>query len=207
MNFYSISSKAYDILDKTYFKETGSNPREVVESMISDSSVKILDLCCGTLSNTLSVAERYPNAKVVGVDISKSMLTVARDKYRKKDLSNVYLRCTDATSTGFKDKTFDYIIIGLVLHESSPELREGILREAYRLLKDDGKLIVLEWEKQDSIASRIKFAPLYLMEIINCKTFKEFYLCDREAYFKQFHFHTVEEVHCNYSIVMSLQKV
>ena len=35
-------------------------------------------------------------------------------------------------------KSFDYVIIGLVLHESKPILRQAIIREAFRVLKRDG---------------------------------------------------------------------
>lgn len=206
MNFYSVSSKVYDLLDRTYFMEKGNNPRKVIDSMIPNSSVQILDLCCGTLSNTFSVAEKYPKAKIMGVDLSREMLTVARKKIKKKKLTNVYLKCADATNIDLKEASFDYIIIGLVLHECSPELRQGILKEADRLLKNDGFLILLEWEKQHSIVRKLKYAPLYLGEKINCKYFSDFFLYDKEGYLKRYQFSMVEKIHCNYSIVIKFKK-
>lgn len=69
------------------------------------------------------------------------------------------LKRADATNTGIADKSVDYIILGLVLHESSPKLIKGILQEAYRGLKDNGNLIVLEWEQQKRFHKIVKFSP------------------------------------------------
>lgn len=206
MNTYSSISKAYDLLDVTYFKEAGQNPREVIAKMIPNDEINILDMCCGTLSNTIAIAKEKPNIKVVGLDLSKDMLGMAKKKLVEQHIRNVDLKCADATKTEMEKHTFDYIIIGLVLHESSPELIRGMLHEAYRLLKDDGHLIVLEWEPPKRFIQTLKFFPLYLGEIINCKTFKQFYKADKEVYFKKYGFKTIQKEYCNYSIVLKMKK-
>lgn len=42
---------------------------------------RIIDLGCGTGNFTAKLAELYPEAKVVGVDFSENMLTVAKEKF------------------------------------------------------------------------------------------------------------------------------
>ena len=206
MNIYSIVSKVYDLLDILYFKENGLNPREMITKMIPNKKITILDMCCGTLSNTITIAKERSSIKVVGLDLSKDMLQVARKKLYKQRISNVYLKCADATKTKIKKQSFDYIIIGLVLHESSPELIRGILHEAYRLLKDDGHLIVFEWEPPQKTKQIMKFFPLYLGERLNCKTFKQFYTSDKELYFRKYGFKVEQKYYCNYSIVLNMKK-
>lgn len=206
MNIYSIISKAYDLLDITYFNETGKNPRKIIMEMIPNKEITILDMCCGTLSNTITIAKEKPDIKVVGLDLSKDMLRVAKKKLYKQHIRNVYLKCADATKTKMKKQSFDYIIIGLVLHESSPELIKGMLQEAYRLLKDDGHLIVLEWEPPKKYVQTLKFLPLYLGERLNCKTFKQFYTADKELYFRKYGFRVEQKEYCNYSIVLNMKK-
>lgn len=207
MNFYSIVSKVYDLLDITYFSEKGKNPRNIIQSYVSIEKCRILDLCCGTFSNGFNIAKKNEHCKIMGVDISEKMLGVANRKIKKAGLNNVYLKKADATNTKLPDKSFDYIIIGLVLHECSPELREGILKEAYRVLKDNGKMIILEWEKSESLMRRIKYAPLYAAEIMNCEAFKQFFECNKKDFFEKYNFKTLEEQHCNYSTVMLLEKL
>ena len=207
MNIYTFLSLGYDLLDHIWLSEKGINPRNVIQDIIPNASCRILDMCCGTFTNGLMIAKNKPECRVYGIDRSAAMLREAKRKIRKNDLRNVRVKCLDATDTGIKEKTFDYIVIGLVLHECSPELRKNILEEAYRLLKDDGKLIILEWEKQTGIRKRIKYAPLYVLEALNCKSFKNFFLCDKEVYFKEHGFKMTDVVHCNYSSVMSLKKL
>lgn len=206
MNIYSIISKAYDLLDMMYFYETGKNPRQVIMNMIPNRKINILDMCCGTLSNTIAIAKCKPDIKVVGLDLSKDMLQVAKKKLYKQQIKNVYLKCADATRTEMKKQSFDYIIIGLALHESSPELVKGVLHEAYRLLKDNGNLIVLEWEPPKKFHQIIKFFPLYLGEKANCKTFKQFYTSDKELFFRKYGFIAEQKEYCNYSIVLNMKK-
>lgn len=207
MNLYPIVSKAYDFLDIIYFKEEGTNPRQVIINMISQKNATVLDMCCGTLSNTLTLAQSKPDIKVMGIDLSKEMLQTAKQKVSRHQINNIHLKCLDATNTGLKSNSFDYVILGLVLHESSPQLINGLLQEAYRLLKKEGTLIILEWEPPKSLRQKLKFLPLYLGEQLNCKTFHQFYTMDKESFFKKHGFKTLKKQHCNYSIVLNLKKL
>lgn len=206
MDIYAALAKVYDLLDVIYFRETGKNPREVIEHWIPNENKKLMDLCCGTLSNTLTIAKKNSALNVIGLDLSKDMLRVAKKKAKQQGLKNVRFKCADATNTGFKDESFDYLILGLVLHENTPSLDDALLKEANRLLKEDGRLIVLEWAPPNKLYQLIKFAPLYLVETLSCKTFRKFYEADKEVYFRHHGFEVVEQELCNYSIVLNLKK-
>lgn len=83
----------------------------------------------------LQIAKKNPNAKIVGVDLSKDMLVVAREKVNKENLANVRLHRMDATQMNFKDESFDKVLLSLVLHEMDEELAKKIIKEAMRLKK------------------------------------------------------------------------
>ena len=208
---YKIMSPGYDILDKTFFRNNGRkdgrNPREVLAELIPNEKSMVLDMCCGTGSNGINVAIKNPNVTVVGLDRSKSMLLKARQKVNSLGLNNVKLICRDATDTGLKSEIFDYIIIGLALHECNPDLWNGILSEAHRLLKKDGHLIILDWERQKGISNKIKFAPMYITETIcTPKYFREYFNSDKEVFFSRFGFKAEKNIRCKYTFVMSLKK-
>ena len=206
MRIYGSASGIYDLLDVLYFTKNGVNPRRVIMDLIPNAPVKILDMCCGTCSNTLMIAKEKQLTSVIGVDISPEMLNIAQNKAKENNISNLLLMNEDATHTSLSDSSFDFIIIGLVLHEISPALTKQILKEAYRLLKPEGRAIILEWEKQTSLLRRIKFSPILLMEKINSKTFTEFYHSDKNTLFAKYNFNVKQIHHCDYSIVVELIK-
>lgn len=208
---YKLISPGYDILDKTFFRDNGRkngrNPREVLSELIPDEKVMVLDMCCGTGTNGIGIAMKKPAVTVVGLDRSRPMLKRARRKVQELGLSNVKLICRDATDTGLKDEMFDYIIIGLVLHECDSILWRTILSEVYRLLKKNGRLLILDWERQTVLFDKMKFAPMYIAESIGTpKYFREYYYSDKEAFFSGYGFEAETNIRCKYTFVMTLKK-
>lgn len=204
---YKLISPGYDILDRTLFRGKEGNPREALSEMIPDKKCRVLDMCCGTGTNGLSIAMKRPKATVVGLDRSQSMLRKARQKVIRHGLKNMKLICRDAADTGFKDELFDYVVIGLVLHECTPELWNSILSEAHRVLKKDGRLFVLDWDRQNTPGRRCIFAPMYLVETLGTpRYFKEYYNSDKAKFFSAYGFMAEENVKCRYSFVISLKK-
>ena len=205
--FYRKISLVYDVLDRMYFTSGGRNPREIVGEMIQKDRARVLDMCCGTFANGFVTACKKPDATVIGLDRSRQMLQKAKLKVEEKGLKNVKLLCRDATDTGIRDGVFDYIIIGLVLHECDPKHWEAILSEARRLLKDDGRLIILDWDVQETLKGKLKFSPLYLCENIGTPTyFKKYYYSDKRIFFADYGFEMERMERCDVTFVASFRK-
>ena len=201
--FYKVMSGFYDLLDVIYFRKYETSPRKVVFDTIGKKD-NVLDLCTGTATNAIAIAKKNPNAKIVGVDLSKDMLVVAREKVNKENLANVRLYRMDATQMNFKDESFDKVLLSLVLHETDEELAKKIIKEAMRVMKPDGELVVTEWERSDNFIKKILFIPI---EILEPKLYKIFVTKDHKKYFKEFGLEQVECKHCDYSKVMRLKKI
>ena len=201
--FYKVMSGFYDLLDVIYFRKYETSPRKVVFDTIGKKD-NVLDLCTGTATNAIAIAKKNPNAKIVGVDLSKDMLVVARNKVNKENLANVRLYRMDATQMNFKDESFDKVLLSLVLHETDEELAKKIIKEAMRVMKPDGELVVTEWERSDNFIKKILFIPI---EILEPKPYKTFVTKDHKKYFKEFGLEQVECKHCDYSKVMRLKKM
>lgn len=201
--FYKVMSGFYDLLDVIYFRKYETSPRKVVFDTIGKKD-NVLDLCTGTATNAIAIAKKNPNSKIVGVDLSTDMLVVAREKVNKENLANVRLYRMDATQMNFKDESFDKVLLSLVLHETDEELAKKIIREAMRVMKPDGELVVTEWERSDNFIKKILFIPI---EILEPKPYKTFVTKDHKKYFKEFGLEQVECKHCDYSKVMRLKKI
>ncbi len=201
--FYKVMSKTYDILDIIYFKNKDSNPRKALCQYINQQDIKILDICTGTATNVITVANHKRDAKIVGIDISKEMLSIASKKVKKTGLENIKLYQMDATNTEFKNNTFDVVLISLVLHEVPEELAEKILLEAKRVLKPEGRLLVMEWEEPQSLWKRILF---YIIRKLEPKGFEQFLQMDIRLYFEKLGLQIMDMKHCDYTKVINMKK-
>ena len=199
---YKVLTGVYDLLDVIYFRDETRSPRTAVLERINEND-SVLDLCTGTATNALSIAQKKPGTKIVGVDLSKDMLRVAAEKRKKSGLRNVKLYQMDATALKFKSGCFDKILISLILHEMETDLAEKIMKEAVRVLKDNGELIVTEWEPSDRVLRKILFAPIQFLEP---KPYKSFVRKDLYEYFSQFGLEIASYEHCDYTKVVVLKK-
>ena len=201
--FYKIISKGYDLLDVIYFRNFKKSPRKAVLDRIYENE-KILDLCTGTATNAITIAKEKTNAKIIGIDLSKDMLKVAQNKIRKNGLKNIRLYQMDATHLKFKSNCFDKILISLVLHELDEELAVKIITEANRVLKDSGEIIITEWEPSKQLSKRILFAPIHYLEP---KPYRKFIKMDLYSYFERYGLGVQEDIHCDYTRVITLKKI
>lgn len=117
--------------------------RQEVVNHVRCQPRRMLDLGCGTGSTTLLLKKAFPEAEVIGLDLSPYMLVVADDKARRANLS-IQFRHGDAAQTGFADASFDVVTASLLFHETPPDVTIAILREAFRLLRAGGEVLILD---------------------------------------------------------------
>lgn len=202
ITLYQAISKVYDLLDITYFRNKEHSPRKAVLERIGDED-HVLDLCTGTATNAINIAKAKPSTEITGIDLSDKMLEVGKAKVKKALLPNVSLKQMDATALEFKAASFDTVLISLVLHELDEDLAGRLILEAKRVLKDNGRIIVTEWEKPEKCLRRALFAPVVLLEP---KPYRSFIKKDMYKFFAAFGLRVEEYVHCDYSRVMVLSK-
>jgi ubiquinone/menaquinone biosynthesis C-methylase UbiE len=104
-----------------------------------DQGMSVLDVGCGTGSQ-LALYQKQ-GCQVSGIDLSPAMLSVAGNRLG----AGADLRLADATSMPFSDGSFDVVLSMLVLHEMSPRVRAETLREARRVLKPEGRMLIIDF--------------------------------------------------------------
>ena len=108
---------------------------------------RILDLGCGTGSTTLLLKQAFPQAEVIGLDLSPYMLFMGDRKAQQAGLTIQFLH-GNAEQTGFADAAFDVVTASLLFHEVPPTVAQAILREANRLLSVGGQVLILDGNQQ-----------------------------------------------------------
>ena len=142
--FAGIAGK-YDLLNHVLSVNIDKRWRRLVRKSLSDvlanENATVLDVACGTGDLSIELA-LHANAKVVGTDFCRPMLSIANEKTEKASLPVPYLEA-DAMQLSFADESFDAVTIAFGLRNLS-NFRDG-LAELRRILKPGGKLVVLEF--------------------------------------------------------------
>jgi demethylmenaquinone methyltransferase/2-methoxy-6-polyprenyl-1,4-benzoquinol methylase len=114
----------------------------------------VLDLASGTGDFSTMVADRYPGARTVAVDLTHRMLQLARDR----GVQNA--ACGDALRLPFRAATFDCVFIGYGLR-NFPNLSQA-LSEIERVTRPGGLLVTLDFFlPRNPILRRVYLAYLY----------------------------------------------
>lgn len=92
----------------THQKEWGA---KLLSEIALSGTESVLDLGCGDGTNTVRIAELVPNGEVVGIDASKGMIDVAKQKER----DNLHFVLMDINELNFTDK-FDVVFSNATLH-------------------------------------------------------------------------------------------
>ncbi|MFB6242362.1 MAG: trans-aconitate 2-methyltransferase [Candidatus Nanosalina sp.] len=109
---------------------------DLVEDAAPDHVERICDGGCGSGGLTDILAERYPEAEVLGVDLNSEMLEVARDV--TENLQNMDFRSADLLEV---EGEFDiYTIFGTTSHFPPEELQE-LFNRIHENLIENGVLV------------------------------------------------------------------
>jgi len=103
------------------------------------AGLDVLDIGCGTGAHLRLYQKEKCN--IFGIDLSPAMLKVARQKIGDA----AELKLGSATDTDFTDNKFDLILSTTVLHELSQQVRIDVLNEAKRILKNDGRILLIDF--------------------------------------------------------------
>jgi arsenite methyltransferase len=124
------------------------NPGEVVLDLGSGGGIDVL----------LSAKRVGPAGKAYGLDMTDEMLTLANENKRKAGASNVEFLKGEIENIPLPDDSVDVIISNCVINLSADKGR--VLREAFRVLKPDGRFAVSDVVTRGVISEEIRQSVL-----------------------------------------------
>lgn len=145
---FSKTAARYDLFNKIASLSLDTSWRKkAIHCLQPENGKRFLDLGTGTGELALRMAERIDGSEVIGIDFCEQMLDIARRKSEKKECKNVRFIQARGEDLPFSNNCFDGIITGFVMRHLNIE---EALKEIFRVLRPNGRLVILEINKPRS---------------------------------------------------------
>jgi ubiquinone/menaquinone biosynthesis C-methylase UbiE len=116
---------------------------------------RILEVALGTGLNFVELVRRNPKGWVGGVDVSIKMLERARKRVSKTGRKNFTLHLSDSRQLPFRDRSFDIVITQYLFDILPVDNFTPILLEFKRVLKNGGRVVVVNMTKSEKWVNQI----------------------------------------------------
>ena len=118
---------------------------DIVSRMQDKKYPQVLELACGTGRVTAHLAKSIKHDSITATDLNPDMIEVAK---KIIDDKNIKWQPADALELPFADNSFDAVVcqFGIMFF---PDKLKG-LQEAYRVLKNNGKIIFNTWDNVEN---------------------------------------------------------
>ena len=124
------------------------NPKTVVLQLNIFSGAVVADFGCGSGYFTLELAQAVGSqGKVFAIDVVPEQLESVRSLAQMRNFNNIETRWTNLEKTSTLDKeSCDWVIAANLFFQIPKNSREKVLTEAHNVLKNNGKLVVIDWK-------------------------------------------------------------
>ncbi|KAK4577760.1 hypothetical protein RGQ29_028038 [Quercus rubra] len=155
----------------------------------------ILDVGCSVGVSTGYLADKFPSAKVIGLDLSPYFLAVAQFKEKKRSprKNPIIWIHAKGEDTGLLSNSFDLVSMAYVLHECPEKAIVNLVKEAFRLLRPGGTVALTDNSPKSKILQEL--SPVLFTLMKSTEPFlDEYYLNDLEATLREAGFVNVQTI-------------
>ena len=136
------------------------NPQKIIQKLFLKDGMVVADFGCGSGGWVIPLAKRIKNGRIYAVDVLEEALSALRSRAEFERVYNAYtLRADIERGTDIPSDSVDLVILSNILFQA--EDKNAIINEAHRVLKENGRIIVVDWafssdNAQELIAKKIK---------------------------------------------------
>lgn len=149
---YDKIAPIYDIWGK--LTESHARNRALELSEIKDGQT-ILEVAVGTGLAFYEIVKKNPNGTNIGIDLSQGMLEKAKKRVSQLSEANYSLDVDTAFDLSVEDESVDTLVNNYMFDLISFEDMDKILLEFRRVLKKDGKLILVNMTEGERFGSKM----------------------------------------------------
>lgn len=135
---------SYDLLNHTLSLGIDKHWRKAaIDSLRPFKPQRILDVATGTGDFAMLAAKELQPKTLLGIDLSEGMMDVGRKKVKDAQLDNIIrFQKEDCLNLTLEDDSFDAVMVAYGIRNFE-NLDQG-LREMCRVLKPEGRLVIIE---------------------------------------------------------------
>ena len=172
-----LLAEAFQEVNSGEESSSESSPPQSPSSFDFDAVEVVVDLGCSVGLSTRELGRVFPNARLVGVDLSPHMLAVfdhlqslSESEAKKNPIPEAAgkiepngrkarLLHAAAEETGLAAGSADVVSLHLVMHELPQAATRAILKEALRILKPGGAVVLGEMDPGSAAFGRVLSSP------------------------------------------------
>ena len=153
------------------------NPSEVLKKIKLRKNMIAADFGSGSGGWAIPLAKILEEGKVYAIDILEEPLSALRSKAKSERIFNLEARKADVEKgTTLLSQSCDLVLMTNLLFECKD--KKKVLEEGKRVLKKGGKILVVDWLKDNPLTPAIEFCPIEevkkIAEEVDLKLEKEF---------------------------------
>ncbi|KAH1247876.1 Demethylmenaquinone methyltransferase [Glycine max] len=188
----SSTQEANQILRGNWLRAIEQHHMQYSESSVIND---ILDIGCSVGISTRYLADKFPTAKVTGLDLSPYFLAVAQHKEKNAPPRKFPVRWIHANGedTGLPSKSFNLVSIAFVVHECPARVIVNLVREAFRLLRPGGTLALVDSTTKSKVLQEL--SPVLFTLLKSTEPFlDEYYLTDMDETLREAGFGNITSI-------------
>lgn len=136
--FFSGTGSSYDSMVNLATFGIDRRWKRRILALLPRNPARLLDLACGTGILTIAIARRYPDCRVIGVELREEYLQHAREKVRRLGLRNVELVLSRAEDYSTREP-FDCVCSSYLAKYADLPL---LIRNNATMLEDGGLMLM-----------------------------------------------------------------
>ena len=154
---YDRIAPVYDVWGQR--TESRARERALALAEIEDGE-QILEVAVGTGLTFYEIVKRNPTGSNTGIDLSPGMLAMARKRMRKLSGANYSLAQGSAFDLNVADESIDLLINSYMFDLIAFEDMSAVIEEFKRVLKKEGRLVLVNMTVEKRLGSRL-YEALY----------------------------------------------
>lgn len=127
------------------------DPKDILKQLNILPGSVVADFGCGSGFFSLAFAEAVgEEGKINSLDILPSALESVESKAKLQGLGNIFSQRANLEKSGgskLPDNSIDWVVVKDMLFQNKN--KDIILKEAYRILKSGGKVLLVEWNDKE----------------------------------------------------------